>query len=170
VERVRARPLETATADDEEENFMAKRILVPLDLTDRSEAILPLVADLAKGASATVRLLHVAATPDAVHSAEGRVISYVDQEMARIEAEVMDGLAGLSLRLGDVAVERAVRFGRPVDEILQDAEEFGADLLVFTAGYHRDLGHLLLGSTSAQLCRRTTLPVVVLRPALDAGA
>ena len=39
---------------------MAKRILVPLDALERSEAVLPLVADLARGAGSTVRLLHVA--------------------------------------------------------------------------------------------------------------
>ena len=143
---------------------MAKRILVPLDLMDVSESVLPVVADMARGAGATVRLLHVAPMPDAVLTDDGRVIAYVDQEMARVEAEVMDYLAAQCMALDDVPVERAIRFGRPVDEILQDAEEFGADLLVLTAGHHRDLNRILLGSTAEQVCRRTTLPVVVLRP------
>lgn len=149
---------------------MAKRILVPLDLTQLSGAVLPVVADMAKGAGATVRLLHVAAMPDSVFTEDGRVIAYVDQEMARVEGEARDILNARSLAVGDVAVECAVRFGRPVDAILDEADEFGADLLVFTAGYHRDLGHLLLGSTAEQVCRRTALPVVVLRPGLDADA
>ena len=45
---------------------MAKRILVPLDETTEHEAILPLVADIARQAGATVRLLHVAGPPEAM--------------------------------------------------------------------------------------------------------
>src|SRR5207247_861611 len=38
------------------DRVMAKRILVPLDLTEDTEAVAPLVADLARGRGATVRL------------------------------------------------------------------------------------------------------------------
>jgi nucleotide-binding universal stress UspA family protein len=66
---------------------MAKRILVPLDRSDLAESIMPLVADLAPGADATVRLLHVAPVPENVVSTEGRLVAYADQEMERLEAE-----------------------------------------------------------------------------------
>jgi nucleotide-binding universal stress UspA family protein len=72
---------------------MAKRILVPLDRTSTSEAVLPFVSDLAHGAGSTVRLLRVEPVPNNVVSDSGRVVAYTDQEMARLEAE---GLAHLA--------------------------------------------------------------------------
>src|SRR2546427_3506765 len=62
---------------------MAKRILVPLDRTSTSEAVLPFVSDLAHGAGSTVRLLRVEPVPNNVVSDSGRVVAYTDQEMAR---------------------------------------------------------------------------------------
>src|SRR5262245_22580729 len=143
---------------------MAKRILVPLDGTAVAEAVLPVVADTARGAGATVRLLHVAPIPEAVIASDGHVLAYSDQEMSRAESEAMDYLAAQELRIGDVATERAVRFGDTVDEILREAEAFDADQIVFTTGHHGGLGRLLLGSTADQVCRRTALPVVIVKP------
>jgi nucleotide-binding universal stress UspA family protein len=45
---------------------MAKRILVPLDGSPAAERIVPLVADLARGSGASLRLLHVAPEPDSM--------------------------------------------------------------------------------------------------------
>jgi len=59
---------------------MAKRILVPLDGTEETEAGLDLIADAARGGGATVRLLHVAPTPDNIYDLDGHVIAYADQE------------------------------------------------------------------------------------------
>lgn len=149
---------------------MAKRILVPLDRTVAAEAVLPVVADAARGAGAIVRLLHVAPIPELVVATDGHVLAYTDQEMARIEGETMDYLAAQALRLGDVTVDRAVRFGDIVDEILREAEAFDADQIALTTGHHGGLSHLLLGSTAEQVCRRTPLPVVIVKPAPDANA
>jgi hypothetical protein len=55
---------------------MAKRILVPLERTLESEAVVLLARD----AGASVKLLHVAAVPEPVVDDDGRVLSYADQE------------------------------------------------------------------------------------------
>lgn len=149
---------------------MAKRILVPLDRTAAAEAVLPLVADAARGSSAAVRLLHVTGVPETVVTEDGRVLAYADQEMARLEADAMDYLTSQQARLGDIAANCAVRFGDPVEEILGEADAFGADLIALTAGHRHGLGRLLLGSTADAVCRRTALPVVVVRPGTDGRA
>lgn len=142
---------------------MAKRVLVPLDTTVGAEAVLDLIADLARGGGATVRLLHVAPSPQNVVGADGRVIAYVDQEVDRLEAEGRDYLQTVVARLDGLPVEPVVRFGDPVTEILAESEAFGADLIAFTANCRRGLGRLVLGGTADQVCRRTALPVMVLR-------
>jgi nucleotide-binding universal stress UspA family protein len=141
---------------------MAKRILVPLDLNPESESVLPIVADLARGAGATVRLLHVAPVAEAVEDSQGRIVVYSDQETARLEAEARDYLEAAA-RLAGMDVDTVVRFGKPADEILREAEAFGADLIALAARPRGPLTRLILGSTSEHVCHRTGVPVMVYR-------
>lgn len=147
---------------------MAKRILVPLDETIQAERVLDLIADTARGAGATVRLLHVAATPDNVVSGR-RVIAYADQEAARLESEGLDYLRALEVRLNGCPVESAVRFGDPVKEILAEAEAFGADLIVMSTKAASGLHRVLLGSVAEQVLRKAAPAVVLLRGTLEAA-
>src|SRR3970040_970982 len=62
---------------------MAKRILVPLDETPAAQSVTEVVAEMARGGGATVRLLRVAPEPGNVMSG-GDVVAYVDQEAARL--------------------------------------------------------------------------------------
>lgn len=146
---------------------MPKRILVPLDETTEHEAILPLVADIARAGGATVRLLHVWAPPDNVVTEDGEVISYMDQEVARLRVRWLDYLRTIEPLLPDVALEREVRFGKPLPEILAEAEEFGADLIAVTTSSRKTLKDRLLGSVAADLMKRAKVPVLLLRPAAD---
>lgn len=146
-----------------------KRILVPLDLTPDSEAVLSLVADMARGAGATVRLLHVAPAAEAVTDEHGRVVMYVDQEEASLEAASQDRLIDAAAALEGIPVETAVRFGQPAELILREAGDFSADLVVLTSRCRTGLGHCASGSTAAQICRAATCAVVLLRPAPEVG-
>ena len=143
---------------------MAKRILVPLDLSLTAESALPLVADAARGGGGTVRLLHVAPVPGNLVGKDGRVIAYSDQEMTRLQAEAMDYLQTVELRLDGVPVECAVRFGDPVAEILRDADAFGADLIVVTTAGRSGLGRVAFGGVAEQIFRKARVPVVLFHP------
>jgi uncharacterized membrane protein HdeD (DUF308 family) len=85
---------------------MAKRILVPLDNTTEHEAILPLVADMARGSGATVRLMHVAPVPASVVAGAGRVVAYADQEMDRLQHEWIVSLGLVAIVAAFRAAER----------------------------------------------------------------
>jgi nucleotide-binding universal stress UspA family protein len=141
---------------------MAKRILVPLDLNPESESVLPAVADLARGADATVRLLHVAPVVGAVEDAEGRIVVYSNQETDRLEAEATDYLEAAA-RWAGMKVETVVRFGKPADEIVKEAETYGADLIVLAARPRGPFTRFVLGSTSEHVCHRTGVPVMIYR-------
>jgi nucleotide-binding universal stress UspA family protein len=142
---------------------MAKRILVPLDRTTASAAILPFVADIARGAGPTLRLLQVAPVPDAVEREDGRVIAYADQEMARLETEGLEYLDGLAATLPDVAVECVVRFGQPVREILVEAEAWDADLIAVTATRTRWFDRIRRRRVADRVFRQASVPVLVYR-------
>lgn len=140
---------------------MLDRILVPLDQSRLGEAVLPVVADLARGGKAAVRLLHVAPQPGYLTSPEGRVVAYADQEMARLEAEGLDYLQ--TVQLEGIPAECVVRFGDPVEEILAEAESWGADLLVVTTAGRSGVGRAMLGSVAEHVFRRTAAPVMLFR-------
>lgn len=143
---------------------MAKRILVPLDATGESDDVIDLIADAASGGGATVRLLHVCPYAENIVDVDGRVIAYADQETARLQDEATDYLSRIGLRFNGAAVEHAVRFGEPVTGILLEAEAFGADLIGMTARRRQRLSQFVLGTTADQVCRRTDVAVVLVRP------
>lgn len=147
---------------------MAKRVLVPLDETGEAERAIDLVADLARGSGATVRLLHVAPVPDNIVS-DGRIVAYADQEGARLENEAMDYLRAVEARLG-LPTEGAVRFGEPVAEILKEADAFAADLIVMSTKAASGLSRLVLGSVAEQVLKKASAPVVLFRAAQERPA
>ena len=139
---------------------MAKRILVPLDRSAASEAVLPIVADLARSAGSTVRLLNVQPVPSLVTAEYGRVVAYKDQEMARLEAEGQIYLQGIEAALHGIPVERVVRFGAPAEEILVEADAWDAELIVMAARQTTWLPRLYGGDVGREVSRRATIPVL----------
>jgi nucleotide-binding universal stress UspA family protein len=120
---------------------MAKRILVPLDGSPPAERIVPLVADLARGSGASLRLLHVAPEPGPM--------------------EENDYLHALEARLQGVPVDSVVRFGDPVAEILKEASAFGADLIAVTTAGQSGLRRVALGSVAEQVFLRAAVGVLL---------
>jgi nucleotide-binding universal stress UspA family protein len=148
---------------------MAKRILVPLDLSVAAEMVVPLVADAACGGGGTVRLLHVAPLPGPRVTTEGRVLAYADREMERLEAEGLDYLHTVEVYLDGVPVESVVRFGEPVAEILREAEDFGADLIAVTTAGRSGLRRVAFGSVAEQVFRKAKAAVMLYHASQDAA-
>lgn len=139
---------------------MAKRILVPLDGSPASQAVLPLVADVARGSGGTVRLLRVEPVPENIVGDDGRVVAYADQEMARLETEGLIDLEEPAACLPDVPVERAVRFGATATEIALEADAWDADLVVMTAPRGGWLRWMRPRSTAERVLGKTAVPVL----------
>ena len=64
----------------------------------------------------------------------------------------------------DVPLESVVRFGDPVAQILDEAEAFGADLIVVSTAGRSGIGRVLLGSVAERVFARATAPVMLVRP------
>jgi nucleotide-binding universal stress UspA family protein len=145
-----------------------KRILLAVDRSPRADAVATIAAETALGAHATVRLLHVAPEPSAVQDAHGRVVAYADQEAESLRSRGLDYLRGLEVHFAGVPVESVVRFGDPVTQILDDAEAFGADLIVVGTAGRSGIGRVLLGSVAERVFGKATVPVMLVRPATAA--
>ncbi len=147
---------------------MAKRILMvitPRMAGDLRSAALSAAA-LARKSRGLLRMVTVRPIPAARVDRYDRIIADEDREMARLAAAAEEQMAALHPELGEVPVERVVRFGRLSTELHIEAQVFGADLIGLAAPGRPRLRHQLrawyLGST---------LPVpVVLLPSGPDGA
>jgi nucleotide-binding universal stress UspA family protein len=148
-----------------EDVIMAKRILVPLDGSESAEVAATLAADLARNSGGHIRLLQVQPVPEHRVSSAGRVVAFADQEMERLTAEGRDYLETVETRLGAVPTERVVRFGKPAEEILVEAEAFDADLIVLTTERRGWLARLAGGSLGERLLHTSPVPVALVRAA-----
>jgi nucleotide-binding universal stress UspA family protein len=73
----------------------------------------------------------------------------------------MDDLRVAEAELEGVPVESVIRFGKPADEILREADAFGADLIAVTAE-HRGWLRRMFGGVIAKVFRRSDVPVLLL--------
>jgi nucleotide-binding universal stress UspA family protein len=147
-----------------------KRILVPLDGRERAEAVVPVVAALARDTGAAVRLLRIFPLPSQVMTPQGWMVATVDQEMARLESRALSDFAPAEIALAGLPVETVVRYGDPVDEIAQEAEAFSADLIALTGGRRGRLRAALAPGLAQRLQTRTATPTLVLHAEPDRSA
>lgn len=135
---------------------MMPRILVPLDGSAESEAVLPEVERIAwKGAD--LNLLHVVPAPPqpmgmdpTAHLGLHRAaLTY----LARVRRRT-PGYRGLDL----------VRIGHPAGEILAAALESEVQLIAMSTHARSGLPRWILGSVAEEVVRRSQLPVLLARP------
>jgi len=137
-------------------------ILVPLDGTSGSEAVLEAIGEIARAEGASVRLLSVH-TPVHEVEVEGRIVSYSDQETERVEAETRTYFQRLAAGLGPVTVSFAVRFGEPVAEIVKEAEAARATLIAMATHRRTGIARVFKGSVAERVERGTTVPVLLVQ-------
>jgi len=145
---------------------MFSRILAPVDVNEPEVAreAIEAAATLAKAFGSAVRLVCVASpilpgTPLAV------IPQQVYDDIGVYEKQKLDALAAQIEAPGHVTT--AVRIGGVYAEVLAEAEEWRADLIVVGA-HRRSMATYLLGSTAAALSRHATCTVMILRSALKA--
>jgi len=143
----------------------AKRILVPLDGSEFGEAAAAFAADLAQGSGGSLRLLCVRPVPKQRLGEYGRVVAYADQEMERLSAEGRDYLETVGAQLSLVPTESVVRFGEATQEILAEAEAFGADVIVVATGKPGWLKRIAGRDIADRVFREASVPVVLVRAA-----
>jgi len=155
-------------------------ILVPIDFSDLTEPVIDLARQLAKAFTAEIHLVHVkppaaapmpgtlgyglagmselapmtgvpvpgfAPRPEATPEDEGET-----SKLARLQQEIaQDGIkVSLHEAAGDVA-----------DEILNQAEELNADLIVMGRHGHGAMYNLLVGSTTKGVLKHSKRPVLL---------
>jgi nucleotide-binding universal stress UspA family protein len=109
-----------------------------------------------------VRLLSVHAPVHEVE-ADGRIVAFVDQEMERVEAEARTYFQRVIAGLGPVTVSFAVRFGDPVEQIVEEAKASRATLIAMATHRRTGIARIVKGSVAERVERTTTVPVMLVQ-------
>jgi nucleotide-binding universal stress UspA family protein len=139
------------------------RILCPVDFSEPSRAALESALMLARWYQSTVFVPHVVqiALPPAPFSPTPPVVLTPAQqeEAARQVAEFV-----ATCGPGAVPVETSVHVGSAVAEILRQAAELPADVIVLGTHGRSGFEHLLMGSVTERVLRKAACPVLTIRP------
>jgi nucleotide-binding universal stress UspA family protein len=108
---------------------MFRRILVPIDLTEKSLAAVDLAYELTRQSAASVVLLHVIETVEHVQFDELKPF------YQRLEASAHNGLIEFSEKFvsQNLPVERALVYGHRTQEIIKYAMENSIDLILMAS-------------------------------------
>lgn len=140
-------------------------ILVPLDGSALAEMALPHASGFAKAFGGDLWLLNVIEpyTAPYTYPGVGMVRMPYEEEHQRAEA-YLDGVAN-GLRDDGLTVHTAVRDGWPAETVASAGRELGASLIAMATHGRTGVLKLLLGSIALGTVRRTSLPVLLVRPA-----
>ena len=149
-------------------DFNPRRVLVPLDGSDESEAILTHALALAGDSETEFDLLRVYPFPkevpssylpqtvqvnaDALESGRAAAAAYVEEAVARLTER------GIRAR-GHIVTDREPAMG-----ILHFAERSGADLIAMCTHGRRGVSRFVLGSVTDKVIRGVQVPTLVCHP------
>ena len=142
----------------------SRRIVVALDGSDRSEAILPDVELLARKLEAEVHVIRVVQLVIAAGMGEVPVALPPEDPMPYLKG-VVRRLEAAGLKATAVALE-----GGAADAILRYVEEASASLLCMATHGRSGLTRLMLGSVAEEVLRKAPCPVLLRRSVAAAPA
>jgi nucleotide-binding universal stress UspA family protein len=146
---------------------MFHNILVPVDVGEKDVAAEAIAAavELAKAFDSDLRLVHVA-SPIIPASPMAVIPQSVYDDIGVYEKSQLEVMAG-AIDRPKGRVSSAVRIGGVYPELLAEAEEWAADLIVVGA-HRRSMATYLLGSTAAALSRHSKCTVMIVRSRIKA--
>lgn len=135
------------------------RILVPLDRSAASEAVLPIVSCLAGPFDVGIELLHVVEPTLPLAGREAGEKSVHETEVEGYLAKVAALLEARGLR-----VRATVRAGFPAEVIPTVTAETKSGLVAMSTQGRSGLGRLFLGSVAERVLRSVSVPVLLWKP------
>jgi len=110
---------------------------------------------LARRHEAHITLIHVVETPG------GTVFGAAsDSRHSRADEAYLDELARETENV-DLAVESALLFGKPADEIIKAVDSLGLDIVVFGSHGHKGMADLVFGETISKVRHTVAVPVFI---------
>jgi nucleotide-binding universal stress UspA family protein len=152
---------------------MYKRILVPTDGSDLSGQAVAAAIDYARATGAAIVAFSVAQPYPMLPAIDGAMMidPVVDSaEIRKLAQQAVDAVA-LTARAEGVACEAHTTLSfLPYEEIIRAAVEYRCDVIFMASHGRRGLSRLLAGSQTQKVLAYSSIPVLVLRPALPTPA
>lgn len=139
-------------------------VLVCLDFADVAAPVLDSAAELATALHARLHLLHVAAEePELAGYDRDPIATYTREDRARQLLDEHHELRGRADELTAQGLEVVPHLvmGSTVEKVLDVADDLDASYIVVGSHHHGGLHHLLLGSVSEGLARKSHRPLVL---------
>lgn len=161
--------------------YAVKTILVPTDFSKGSQTALEHATALAKLAQARIVVVHVIETiaytmKESLHLVDtaAMVNSMTESPQlldvyALVQRAVEPALDQIvrDLEKGHVSASRHILQGTAYDQIVAQAREIGADLIVMGTHGRRGVNHLFMGSVAERVVRMAPCPVLTVRTPQD---
>lgn len=144
--------------------ILLKRILVPIDFSEYSKNALRYAVPFAKQFEAELLLVYVV-EPTIYPSdfAFGQMgVPNLERELRERGKQELERLVKTYIN-GRVAVRTMIRTGKPYHEIIMLAKEENVDLIIIATHGHSGVEHVLFGSTTEKVVRKSPCPVLTLR-------
>lgn len=145
---------------------MYKKILVPLDGSNRAEAILPHVEEMARCTGAKIIFFQVVEpAPVLVGPHDALPIMYEEDEVEQRQRDVDAYLAGReeAFRAKGFETDRRVAYGPVVESIIKQAAELDVDLIAMASHGRSGLPRVFYGSVAAGVLQRIDRPLLLIR-------
>ncbi len=157
---VRERWMEIKFPNEPTLNF--KKILVPIDFSEVSRKALCYAASLARQFGGVTSVLHVIEPPPYPEFGYAH-LPIKGAKLKQAAENQLEALRNQPPLNSAVCATASVRNGNAVHEIVSEAEEQKADLIILSTHGHTGLAHMLLGSTAEKVVRHAPCPVLVVR-------
>ena len=143
---------------------MYMTILVPLDGSERAEAILPHVEQVTRMCGAVVIFLQVLEPPPYRVVPEQGGTSLHQQQLEFLVKQAQDYLGGLEdeFREKGIKARTYIAHGPVVESILSTASSEEADLIAMASHGRSGLSQVLFGSVAAGVLRRADGPLLLI--------
>jgi nucleotide-binding universal stress UspA family protein len=144
-----------------------QRILVPVDFSDHTPALLDWSIHLAAEHGSRIVLLHAYHLPVEFQQLEGAYLPPDFWTSVKTEAQEQLGQLAESVRARGIEVETVVCEGYAATAIIEEAERREADLIVIGTHGLSGLKHLLLGSIAERVVQKAPCPVLTVKTAVS---
>jgi universal stress protein A len=146
-----------------------ENVLVPTDFSEFSKYALDYAITIARTFEAKITLIHV--TPEREIDLIRQISPYLEpgkledllKQRESEDRKQLDGFIPPELKKG-IAVETIHKVGIPFVEIIRTAKEKRVDLIVMASHGRSGLSHILFGSVAEKVVRKSTCPVLSIRP------
>ena len=139
-------------------------ILVAVDFSDSSDNAFQMALTMAKRFSARLLVLHVINEPVDLRGFYVPHISFekLEEEIEEGAKKMMESFCRRNFHDFD-NYECMIVPGLPYEQIISQAEDKSADLIVLGTHGRTGLDHVLFGSTAEKVVRKSSLPVLTVR-------